>query len=263
MDFISTFRPALLIASLFGSLGTVGTASAKEMIDYFQPIPVTGPLTSNAWGEPAVRPRDISNGLESTSNSYFYWDGKVIKTADGKYHLHCSRWPKSGGFNQWASSIAVHAVSDNLLGPYVDKGPIYDRNGGKGHNVSSLALPDGSFAVYTSDVTPGDFYTASSIDGPWTFKGSIKIDTNGNDVDWPTANISAIVRPDNTFLATQRSGHIMVGGSSLLGTYVVQALVSRPNERLGYHRCRSSLPGSRCAVELESAADIPDVPPYS
>lgn len=211
-----------LMASLLGSLAIVGTASAKEMIDYFQPIPVDGPLTSDAWGEPGVRKRDTSNGLESTDNQYFYWDGKVIKGSDGKYHLHCSRWPKSGGFNQWASSIAVHAVSDQLLGPYVDQGQIYDRNGGKGHNVSSLALPDGTFALYTSDVTPGDFYTASSLDGPWTFKGSIKLDTNGNDVSWPTANISVIVRPDNTFLATQRSGHIMVGGADLLGTYVVQ-----------------------------------------
>lgn len=204
------------------SLGSVGTASAKEMIEYFQPIPLDGPLSSNAWGEPAVRQRDTSNGLESTDNRYFYWDGKVIKGSDGKYHLHCSRWPKSGGFNQWASSIAVHAVSDTLLGPYVDQGQIYDRNGGRGHNVSSLALPDGKFAVYTSDVSPGDFYTASSLNGPWTFQGSIKLDTNGNDVTWPTANISVIVRPDNTFLATQRSGHIMVGGKDLLGTYVVQ-----------------------------------------
>jgi hypothetical protein len=192
------------------------------MIDYFQPIPSNGSLTSNAWGDPGVSKRDTSNGLESTDNQYFYWDGKVIKGSDGKYHLHCSRWPKSGGFNQWASSIAVHAVSDALLGPYVDQGQIYDRNGGRGHNVSSLALPDGNFAVYTSDVSPGDFYTSSSLNGPWTFKGSIKLDTNGNDVTWPTANISVIVRPDKTFLATQRSGHIMVGGADLLGTYVVQ-----------------------------------------
>jgi hypothetical protein len=213
---------AMLVGTLQALVGFVGTASAKDMIDYFQPIPVNSPLTSNAWGEPGVRPRDTSNGLESTNNQYFYWDGKVTKTTDGKYHLHCSRWPKSGGFNQWASSIAVHAVSDTLLGPYVDQGQIYDRISGRGHNVSSLVLPDGTFAVYTSDVSPGDFYTATSINGPWTFKGSMEIDLNGHEVAWPRANISVIVRPDNTFLATQRSGNIMVGGTDLLGPYVVQ-----------------------------------------
>ena len=71
-----------------------------------------------------------------------------------------------------------------MLGPYVDQGQIHDRNGGKGHNTTSLALPDGSFTVYTSDVTPGEFYTALSIDCPWTFMGSIKIDKNGFNIPW-------------------------------------------------------------------------------
>jgi hypothetical protein len=205
------------------SLGIARVGAAREMIDYFQPIPIINQLTSNTWGGSNVLPRDTGNGLETPDKKFFYWDGRIIKTKDGKYHLHCSRWPKSGGFNQWASSIAVHAVSDSLLGPYIDQGPFYSRNGSKGHNVSSLELPDGAFAVYTSDITPGDFYTAPSIDGPWTFMGSMNIDKNGYTIPWPTANISVIVRPDGTFLATQRSGYMYVGGNDLLGPYVTKS----------------------------------------
>ena len=200
-----------------------GAGNAKDMIDYFLPIPNTSPLTSNTWGDPNVLPRDTTNGLETPNKSFFYWDGKVIKTKDGKYHLHCSRWPKNGGFNQWASSITVHAISESLLGPYIDKGPIYSRNSSRGHNVSNLELPDGSFAVYTSDITPGDFYTAPAIEGPWTFKGSMNINYNGYNIPWPTANICVIVRPDSTFLATQRSGYMYVGGKELLGPYITSS----------------------------------------
>ncbi|MBN2573907.1 MAG: glycoside hydrolase family protein [Deltaproteobacteria bacterium] len=210
-------------------LGSVRVASAKSLIDYFQPTPIVSPLSSSTWGGSGVLPRDTSNGLETPDKKYFYWDGKILKV-DGKYHLHCSRWPKSAGFNQWSTSIAVHATSDNVLGPYLDQGQIYDRNGGKGHNVATLALPDGSFTLYTSDITPGDFYTAPAITGPWTFKGSIEINKNGYDIPWPTSNITVMVRPNNgDFLATERSGFIYVGGSELLGPYEVKGPSVWPN----------------------------------
>ncbi len=222
-------RPFAIAAALFLLLAAgARVAAAKTMIDYFQPIPPVHPLTSSTWGDPSVLPRDTSNGLETPDKTYFYWDGKLLKV-DGKYHLHGSRWPKSLGFNMWSTSIVVHAVSDNPLGPYVDQGQIYDRNGGRGHNTSSLALPDGTFAVYTSDTTPGDFYTAPSIDGPWTFKGSIMINKGSYNIPAPTANITMMVRPDNTFLATERSGFIYVGNTNLLGPYTVPGPSVWPN----------------------------------
>ena len=39
-------------------------------------------------------------------------------------------------------------MSDNLIGPYVDKGLCWPTNGdGRGHNVTALMLPDGRYAV--------------------------------------------------------------------------------------------------------------------
>src|SRR5579862_3230963 len=76
--------------------------TAKTFIDYFQPTPVTCPLTSNAWGCTAtgstppncvagsgVVPRDTCNGIESATNppKFYYWDGKVIRDAAGTWHL--------------------------------------------------------------------------------------------------------------------------------------------------------------------------------
>ena len=120
-------RYAIFPLTALGLLGTVRTASAQEMIDYFQPIPIDSPLTSDTWGASGVLPRDVNNGLESQSNEWHYWDGKIIRDDAGVYHLHASRWPKSEDFGQWGSSKAIHATSDSLLGPYEDHGEIYDQ----------------------------------------------------------------------------------------------------------------------------------------
>lgn len=50
-----------------------------------------------------------------------YWDGQIIKGPDGKYHMFASRWDQAKGHNGWWTSSAVHAVSDKVTGPYVDK----------------------------------------------------------------------------------------------------------------------------------------------
>lgn len=205
--------------------------TAKEMIDYFLPIPNDAQLTSNTWGA-SVTPRDITNGLESRDNQWHYWDGKVIRDDAGVYHLHCSRWPKSSGFSSWSSSKAIHATSDNLLGPYEDHGACYDHANpgflfgtaapGGGHNVATLAMPDGNFALYTADVYPASIYVAPSLEGPWTYKGDMKVDGNGFDPRRPEANVTIVVRPDNTFLATHRYGFIFEGGEDIMGTFITR-----------------------------------------
>ena len=54
-------------------LGATGPGTAKEMIEYFLPIPIDEPLTSNpSWGS-SVAPRDVNNGLESQNNEWHYW----------------------------------------------------------------------------------------------------------------------------------------------------------------------------------------------
>jgi len=67
----------------------------RTYIDYFLPTPVIGKLSQEAWGAANVLPRDPQNGLEDpTITKYCYWDGQIIKAADGKYHMFAER---SGG----------------------------------------------------------------------------------------------------------------------------------------------------------------------
>jgi hypothetical protein len=76
-----------------------------------------------------------------------YWDGKIIKSSDGKYHLFASRWAQARGHNGWFGSQAVHAVSDNLIGPYVDKGLCWPTNGGG--RALAILRPPGSTGKLT------------------------------------------------------------------------------------------------------------------
>src|ERR1700690_4243819 len=153
---------------LFVTMACIGAASpafAADLITYFLPTPIVGQLSKTAWGTAAVGPRDQSNGLEDpTMAKYAYWDGKIIKGPDGKYHLFGSRWDQAGGHAGYPNSVAIHAVSDAVLGPYVDQGMCYpDNQGGKGHNVTAIAMSDGRYGMVVSDTRPGDLFIASSV----------------------------------------------------------------------------------------------------
>ena len=50
-----------------------------------------------------------------------YWDGKILRAPDGKYHMFASRWDQAIGHNGWFVSKAVEAVSTSALGPYHEK----------------------------------------------------------------------------------------------------------------------------------------------
>lgn len=198
---------------------------AKTLIDYFLPMPIVQPLRSDKWGCAAVGKRDIYNGMEDTANkSYSYWDGPIIKGPDGKYHMFASRWGQSGGHWAWLSSVGIHAVSESIMGPYVDKGMTWPSNsGGKGHNLTILQLKDGTYASVVSDTRQGDFFTASSLDGPWTFAGTININGNGFNKPSHIANLSIIIRPDNgKFMIVERGGQIMISEGGLTGPYMIQ-----------------------------------------
>ena len=50
---------------------------------------------------------------------YFNWGSSIIKTADNKYHLFYSRWPRKYGFYSWLThSEIAHAIADHPEGPY-------------------------------------------------------------------------------------------------------------------------------------------------
>jgi hypothetical protein len=204
-------------------LTSLSTLSAKTLIDYFLPMPIVKPLRSDKWGCSIVGKRDIYNGMEDTTcKAYCYWDGPIIKGPDGKYHMFASRWGESGGHWSWLSSVGIHAVSDSVMGPYVDKGMTWPSNsGGKGHNLTILQLKDGTYASVVSDTRPGDFFTAKSLDGPWTYAGKIQITANGFPVP-QIANLSMLIRPDDgRYMIVARNGQIMIS-TSLTGPYVIQ-----------------------------------------
>jgi hypothetical protein len=160
-----------------------------------------------------------------------YWDGQIIKAPDGKYHMFASRWDQSRGHSGWGGSVAVHAVSDSPTGPYIDKGPVWpDNQGGKGHNVTALTLPDGRYAIVVSETRPGDVFVSKSLDGPWEQLGSIKVDANGFEArDGRMSNVSIMVRPDGNFEIVPRSGAILISTTGILGPYKIQGPSIYPN----------------------------------
>ena len=216
---------ATSMAVLWLMAGMAATAADKTLIDYFLPMPIHGQLTTNAWGAAGVLPRDPNNGLEDqTLKQWYYWDGKILKGPDGKYHLFASRWDQARGHNGWFGSKAVQAVSDDPTGPYHDDGLCWPENqGGKGHNVTALTLADGRFAVVISETRPGTVFVSDLPAGPWRQLGLIQVDANGfNPQDGRMSNTSMMVRPDGSFEIVPRSGAILISTNGVLGPYKLQ-----------------------------------------
>lgn len=207
------------------------TPMSKTFIDYFKPMPISSALDANVWGAATVGPRDPKNGLEDqTMKHWDYWDGQIIKAKDGKYHLFASRWDQADGHNGWFHSQAVHAVSDKVTGPYKDTGLCWpDNEGGKGHNVTALVLPDGRYAVVVSETRPGDVFVSKSLDGPWAYLGRIQVAPNEFSGEGRMSNVSIMVRPDGGFQIVPRSGAILISKTGILGPYTVQGASIYPN----------------------------------
>ncbi|HEX5074538.1 MAG TPA: hypothetical protein VFW03_15075, partial [Gemmatimonadaceae bacterium] len=233
-------------------------AQAKPFMEYLKPTPVTcAPLSSATWGVAGVLPRDLCNGIESAkgagvSPDYYYWDGEIIRAKDGKYHLFMSTWAGSAGFNPgWTGSDAYHAISQmGPLGPYERQGFVYTNNGShKGHNVSALELPDGTYAVVVSETVPFTIYKSSSLDGPWT---GCQASIDGNGVNYGSdanfaSNVSLVARHDGKYEIVQRHGLIGIA-DTLCGPYKLQKptwaypTANRPSIDSIYPK-RTSIPG--------------------
>ena len=213
---------ALLALPVIGQTpGAAVATQSKTFIDYFLPTPPHGALVRDAWGATNVLPRDPQNGLEDTTmKKYCYWDGQIIKAPDGKYHMFASRWDESRGHNGWFGSVAVHAVSDSLTGPYIDKGLCWpDDQGGKGHNVTALTLPDGRYAIVISETRPCEVYVSKSLDGPWEHLGTITVE---GEPRWHGSNVAIMARPDGNFEFVPRDGRIFFSDKGILGPYKAQ-----------------------------------------
>lgn len=205
----SCHRRALAIGWI-ASTALLSPVSAKTLIDYFKPVPIVGTLSKTAWGAAQVGARDQDNGLEDkTSKSYSYWDGKILQAADGTYHMFASRWQQSlGHWSGWPTSLAVHATSSALLGPYTDKGVAYTDNSSKGHNVTAFQYNDGTYGMVISQTRPASVYNATSLNGPWTLKGVIAHDYDHTKSLEPGANTIILPEKDGSFLEVGRHGYL-------------------------------------------------------
>jgi hypothetical protein len=223
-----------------GEADSVPVLGPKPFIAYFRPIPVErGALSSAAWGVADVGARDTANGLEDvTMKQWNYWDGAILKGADGRYHMFASRWDQARGHEGWLESKAMGAVSDSPLGPYRDTGLLWPRDeAGKGHNVTALRLHDGRYAVIVSETRNGDVFVSRSIKGPWRKLGAIRVDQGAfrsqfvaDDMKalegsepkpWVASNVSVVARPDGGYEIVQRSGQILISKHGILGPYKV------------------------------------------
>ncbi|HEX9058978.1 MAG TPA: carbohydrate-binding protein [Clostridia bacterium] len=215
----SAFIVGLALLQVFSSV-----VNAASFIDYFKPTQITGSLSSSCWGAAAVGARDQSNGLEDkTMSKYCYWDGGIIKGSDGKYHMFASRWDQSAGHNGWFGSVAVHATSSNLYGPYTDQGMCWPNDqGGKGHNVVPFQLKDGRYAVLVSETRrPADIFVSNSLDGPWSKLGSVSIAQNSYSSLYTASNVYIMLRPDGRYELIERDAVIGIA-DNVTGPYTIQ-----------------------------------------
>jgi hypothetical protein len=212
---------SVIIIGLVLLMAFLGVVYAASYLDYYTATPIIGSLSSSCWGAAAVGPRDQSNGLEDrTMSQWCYWDGGIIKGPDGIYHMFASRWNQSAGHNGWFGSVAVHATSPNLYGPYTDQGICWPNNqGGKGHNVFPFQLKDGRYAIIVSDTRPGDVFVSNSLNGPWTYMGGLSV-TGPYASSFTMYNVCIMLRPDGRYEAVQRNGAIGIS-DNVLGPYTV------------------------------------------
>lgn len=215
----------------------------KQFMDFIMPMPIVEKLNSECWGVPEVGARDQGNGLEDrTMKKYSYWDGKILKKGD-KYYMFASRWDQVGGHwgndkgSGWLGSQAIISESDNLYGPYTDKGPIWpDWCEGAGHNVFPFEISEKDrlyadgyrYAVIVSDVGKMGKVANGTIHISRDMIEGYELIENGNDGKLLTdekywlSNVSITVMPDGRYMAVNRRGDIAVC-DSLAGRWDVIA----------------------------------------
>lgn len=216
---VGRHRRLLITVCALWALPTVGLATTGEttyeepeglvkggaFIDRFEPAPLQGKLRSDTWGAQNVIPRDVDNGIEDAN--YSYWGGNIITGEDGKEHLFVCRWAqdnvkgKGSGHNTWWSSIVVHAVSDDPVGPYTVAAVI-----GPGHNPEIYRRNDGSYVI---GVMGEKAYVAKTLDGPWAgIETTFKWRDEGKPLN--RTNRTYVVRSDGSLLMMNKNGYVFI-----------------------------------------------------
>ena len=226
-------------------------AAPRPLISYFQPMPIVGKLSTTVWGASAVGPRDPANGLEDNGanggvgprqQTNFYWDGKIIKGEDGKYHMYASHWPYSNGSAPPAGERKRLAGARSRCRPSATTSwartcfkaiatPRTRKATTRDTTPTALVAPTGAtpYTLSVGEIVPGQMFGSSSANGPWTSLGLTQTNTNGHTgCGTLSSNFTFTVGPDNRFWATSRRGCVM-DSDQVLGTYKVETDSVLPN----------------------------------
>ncbi|WP_111708562.1 glycoside hydrolase family protein [Lutibacter citreus] len=218
-------------------LGIAKTWNGVDFKKYILPMEPQGPLVHKGiWGE-SILPRDPKNGLEDpTMKNWCYWDGSIVKDDSGKYHMYASRWTQTAPHgNGWKEhSKGIHAVSENIMGPYKDLGLTWPEwKEGLGHNVVGVRMFDGRYAMVTSDRTRGEVFVSDNPNGPFKLMGEIKVDPNGfnpglaryqsGSSKGNMSNVMIIPREDGRYMIVGRSTAILISDNGILGPYKIMS----------------------------------------
>jgi hypothetical protein len=194
--------------------------SGGQFKDLFLPMPVRGGLSSDTWGGDNVKPRDVTNGIETPEWSY--WCGYPVTGDDGRYHLYTARWPEDeprGHFGYFDSEI-VHAIAEDPVGPYH-----YEDTVGPGHNPELYRTVRGEYILYS---THGRFYSSKNLDGPWK-AGTYNFDKRERYAFKNYVNFSFAPRADGSFIAVSRRGYVWASPDGREDWYEVSAESVYPN----------------------------------
>jgi MYXO-CTERM domain-containing protein len=128
----------------------------------------------------------------------------------------------------------MESISDNVMGPYVSQGNCYTKNlegNDMGHNLTALIAPTGTspYTLSVGEIVPGQMFSSSSPNGPWTSLGLSQTTTNGHSGCGSTSsNFTFTVGHDNRFWATSRAGCVM-DSDQVLGPYKIETDSVLPN----------------------------------
>lgn len=199
----------LLLLTLEGAFAQITTrvrpkewdqlANGGRFMDRFLSMP-QGTLRSDIWGAEGVVPRFADNGIEDSI--YSYWGGNIVLGDDNRYHMFVCGWLESSekGHFMWPWSTVFHTVSDNLSGPYVQKGVV-----GAGHNPEIYRLDDGRYIVYVID----GYYIADSLDGQWSY-GKFDFDSRDRRIIEGLSNLTFARREDGSYMMVCRGGGVWI-----------------------------------------------------
>lgn len=174
------------------------------------------------------------------SEGYWVWGSSVVKSPDGKYHMYVSRFPKSLPFHPgWmVASEIVHAVSDNIEGPYTfsdvalpARGPQY-WDGKSTHNPRIFYYNNKYYLIYMGSTHPFEepnfenltldskwcivarsnkrigLAVSDSPYGPWKRKDEPLLDTEPNTFySFLISNPSPIIQEDGSVMMIFKGRH--------------------------------------------------------